>query len=60
MLEGLIFLSFIIGLALYVIPWLEELAAKGKAIMIRAVIAQIIYAMATTLFTWLQELGSTV
>ena len=57
--EGLIFLCFIVGLGLYVIPlpW-EEWPAKGKALMIRACTAQVVYALATLIFSWLATMGA--
>lgn len=54
---GMIFLSFIIGLGLYVIPWFEDLAARGKAIMIRACIAQVLYSLSTLIFQWLSGIA---
>jgi len=58
--EGLIFLSFIIGLGLYTIPvgpW-EEWSARGKALMTRAVTAQVIYSLSSLIFNWLSTIGS--
>lgn len=52
---GLIFLSFIIGLGLYVIPWFEDLAARGKAVMVRACIAQVLFSFSTLIFQWLSD-----
>jgi hypothetical protein len=56
--QGLIFLCFIVGLGLYVIPlpW-EEWSARGKALMVRACTAQVVYALASLIFTWLASLG---
>ena len=57
--EGLIFLCFIVGLGLYVIPlpW-EEWPARGKALMVRACTAQVVYALATLIFSWLATMGA--
>ena len=57
--EGLIFLCFIVGLGLYVIPlpW-EEWPARGKALMVRACTAQVVYALASLIFSWLATMGA--
>jgi len=57
--EGLIFLCFIVGLGLYVIPlpW-EEWPARGKALMMRACTAQVVYALASLIFSWLATMGA--
>lgn len=58
--EGLIFLSFIVGLGLYTIPvgiW-EDWSARGKALMVRACTAQVIYSLSALLFSWLSTIGS--
>ena len=58
--EGLIFLSFIIGLGLYTIPvgpW-EDWSARGKALMVRACTAQVIYSLSALIFNWLSTIGS--
>lgn len=57
--EGLIFLCFIVGLGLYVIPlpW-EEWPARGKALMARACTAQVVYALASLIFSWLATMGA--
>lgn len=53
-LEGLIFLSFLVGLGLYVLPPIPpEIQAKGKSMMERACIAQVLLAMATMIFNWI-------
>jgi len=56
--QGLVFLSFIVGLGLYVLPlpW-EEWSARGKALMVRACMAQVVYALATLIFQWLGTFG---
>lgn len=53
---GIIFLSFIIGLGLYVIPYFEDLAARGKAVMVRACVAQMLFSISTLLFQWLSSI----
>ena len=56
--EALIFLAFVIGLGAYVIPYLENIQAHGKALMVRAAIGQVLFSLSTIIFAFLSTFGA--